>query len=92
MKILIYLGFKKQIYFLKAFPEKLKFIESNRYQGTPFYVKNNSLAGNVEITNEVIFADFKWEDINLRLLAFFPYWNIVDIFFRTNTKWIKNGI
>jgi C-terminal processing protease CtpA/Prc len=77
--------------FSEKLSSKLKFIESNRYQGTPFYVKNNSLAGNVEITNEVKYPDFKWEDKNLRLLAFFRYWNIVEYFFpykyQMDKKW-----
>jgi hypothetical protein len=75
----------------KKLSNKLKFIEKNRFQGTPFYVRNNSLAGNVEITNEVKYPDFKWEDKNLRLLAFFRYWNIVEYFFpykyQMDKKW-----
>jgi C-terminal processing protease CtpA/Prc len=75
----------------KDISKQLNFIQNNRYQGTPFYIKSNELAGNIEIANEVEYPDFKWDDKKLRLLALFRYWNYIEYFFpykyQMDQKW-----
>jgi C-terminal processing protease CtpA/Prc len=63
--------------FSKSLVKKLKFIEGNRFQGKQFYVDYESDL----LKNEIKYPDFKWTDRNLRLLAFFRYWNLVEYFF-----------
>ncbi|MDY0986625.1 S41 family peptidase [Flavobacterium sp. CFBP9031] len=58
---------------------KLKFIEKNRYQGKPFYVGQTE-AGNVFLMNEDI-SGFNWQKQDLRLLALFRYWNVIEYFY-----------
>lgn len=70
---------------------KLKFIEENRFQGKHHYVNKASRVGNIEITNEIEYPNFDWNNKNLRLLAIFRYWNIVEYFFpykyQMDQKW-----
>lgn len=63
----------------KELSQKLRFIEINRYQGVPFYIGQTE-AGNVFLMNEN-FSDFKWEKTDLRLLALFRYWNVIEYFY-----------
>ena len=65
--------------FSKDLSQKLKFIEVNRYQGVPYYVGNTE-AGNIFLMNENS-IDFQWNNTNLRLLALFRYWNIIEYFY-----------
>ncbi|WP_291141632.1 S41 family peptidase [Flavobacterium sp. UBA7680] len=65
--------------FSKDLSQKLKFIEVNRYQGVPYYVGNTE-AGNIFLMNENS-IDFQWNNKNLRLLALFRYWNIIEYFY-----------
>ena len=80
--------------FTAELSERLRYIEQNRHQGKKYYVsanKNITKANNVKVTNEIIYRDFSWNDENLRLLALFRYWNIVEYFFpykyQTDTDW-----
>jgi C-terminal processing protease CtpA/Prc len=79
-------------FFSKTLSKKLKFIETNRYQGKPYYVQydlDNMIL--LEFNNEVKYSDFKWTDKNFRLLALFRYWNYVEYFFpykyQMDQKW-----
>jgi C-terminal processing protease CtpA/Prc len=65
--------------FSKELSEKLKYIEDNRYQGTQFYI-GQATAGNVFLMNEEI-IEFNWKNKDLRLLALFRYWNIIEYFY-----------
>ncbi|KIO53919.1 S41 family peptidase [Flavobacterium hibernum] len=69
--------------FSKTLSKKLKFIEENRIQGKQYYVNYEFGSGDVplQFKNEVKYADFKWTDKNLRLLALFRYWNYIEYFF-----------
>lgn len=58
---------------------KLKHIETNRYQGTPFYV-GQTLAGNIFLMNEN-FSNFTWKKKDLRIAALFRYWNVIEYFY-----------
>tara|TARA_R110002153_G_C13281717_1_gene494125 strand:- start:25 stop:1665 length:1641 start_codon:yes stop_codon:yes gene_type:complete len=78
----------KQIFTIEL-SEKLKFIETNRHQGKKHYVSKRT--GNVDITNEIDYKNFDWENEHFRLLTLFRYWNIVEYFFpykyQTDTNW-----
>ncbi len=65
--------------FSKNLSQKLKFIEVNRFQGVPYYVGSTE-AGNIFLMNEN-FADFQWNKKDLRLLALFRYWNVIEYFY-----------
>ncbi|MCO7319632.1 hypothetical protein OKE80_09880 [Riemerella anatipestifer] len=74
-------------FFTYELSEKLKFIENNRHQGESYYVKyENKKNGNLNFTNELIYSGLDWNNQNLRLLTLFRYWNIIEYFFRINTK------
>lgn len=75
--------FSKNELISKSLSKKLKFIEENRIQGKQFYVNFELNTGNVplQFNNEIKYADFKWTDKNLRLLAIFRYWNYIEYFF-----------
>lgn len=78
--------------FIKELSDKLGFIESNRHQGKKHYVTVESKRiGNIEVTNEIEYKDFDWQNENLRLLTLFRYWNIIEYFFpykyQTETNW-----
>ncbi|WP_300567929.1 S41 family peptidase [Flavobacterium sp.] len=70
---------------------QLKNIEENRFQGNHHYVSTFRGIGNIEVKNEKEYKDFNWTDKNLRLLALFKYWNIIEYFFpykyQTDQKW-----
>jgi C-terminal processing protease CtpA/Prc len=69
--------------FSKSLSNKLKFIEKNRIQEKQYYVayEFGSNGPPLQFKNEVKYADFKWTDKNLRLLALFRYWNYIEYFF-----------
>jgi C-terminal processing protease CtpA/Prc len=69
--------------FSKSLSKKLKFIEENRIQGKQYYVDYSFGGGSapLQFKNEVKYADFKWTDKNMRLLALFRYWNYIEYFF-----------
>lgn len=78
--------------FSKNLSNKLKFIETNRYQGKQFYVQYDLKSRSIlEFYNEVKYSDFKWTDRNFRLLVLFRYWNYVEYFFpykyQMDQKW-----
>lgn len=64
--------------FSKNLSKKLRFIESNRIQNKQYYF---TITPYVSVTNEIKYPGFKWTDKNLRLLAFFRFWNYVEYFF-----------
>lgn len=61
--------------------QALEFIRDNRYIGKHEYIEQNKKAGNIIFTNEPVYNQFSWEDENLRVLAIFKYWNMVEYFF-----------
>ena len=74
--------------------DKLRFIETNRFQGKQYYVtvaKEERKAQNIIIQNEPEHQNFSWKEKNLRLLALFGYWNTVEYFFpykyQMDTPW-----
>ena len=60
--------------------EKLKEIYQNRHQGTHYYIKKAYSDGNPEFLNEQAYST-SFPDKNLRLLALYRYWNIIQYFF-----------
>ncbi|REH01144.1 S41 family peptidase [Flavobacterium aquicola] len=74
--------------FSKTLSKKLKFIEKNRFQGKQYYYTSNPY---IKVTNEIKYADFKWTNKNLRLLALYRYWNQIEYFFpykyKMDEKW-----
>jgi C-terminal processing protease CtpA/Prc len=73
-----------------ALKEKIKEIYKNRLQGTHYYVKKAYYDGNPEFLNEQAYST-SFPDKNLRLLALYRYWNIIQYFFPykylTDKKW-----
>lgn len=70
--------------------EKIKEIYQNRHQGTHYYIKKAYYDGNPEFLNEQPYST-SFPDKNLRLLALYRYWNIIQYFFPykylTDKKW-----
>ena len=60
--------------------EKIKEIYENRHQGTHYYIKKAFFDGNPEFLNEQAYST-AFSDKNLRLLALYRYWNIIQYFF-----------
>jgi len=78
--------------FTEELSDQLKHIELNRHQGKKHFVSvGRKRIGNVEITNEITYEGFNWENENLRLLTLFRYWNIIAYFFpykyQTDSNW-----
>ncbi|WP_194086713.1 S41 family peptidase [Maribellus luteus] len=73
-----------------ALKEKIKKIYQNRHQGTHCYIKKAYHDGNPEFLNEEPYST-SFPDKNLRLLALYRYWNIIQYFFPykylTDKKW-----
>ncbi len=73
-----------------ALKEKIKEIYLNRHQGTHYYIKKAYYDGNPVFLNEQSYST-SFPDKNLRLLALYRYWNIVQYFFPykylTDKKW-----
>lgn len=72
--------------------EKLDYIEENRHQGKKHYVDYYSRSLKIaDFINEIPYKGFNWEDVNLRLLSLFRYWNMVEYFFpakyQTDMTW-----
>ena len=63
-----------------ALKEKIKEIYENRHQGTHYYIKKAFHDGNPEFLNEQPYSS-SFPDKNLRLLALYRYWNIIQYFF-----------
>ncbi len=63
-----------------ALKEKIKEIYQNRHQGTHYYIKKAYNDGNPEFINEHSYPT-SFPDKNLRLLALYRYWNIIQYFF-----------
>ena len=64
-----------------ALKEKIKEIYQNRYQGTAhYYIKKARSKGKFEFLNEQTYST-AFPDKNLRLLALYRYWNIIQYFF-----------
>jgi len=76
--------------FTQELSDKLKYIEKNRHQGNQYYISRNK-GGTLSIINELKHSNFNWEDENIRLLALFRYWNIIEYFFpykyQTDLNW-----
>lgn len=76
--------------FTKELRDKIKFIETNRFQGTNYYVKE-SIVENIDVTNEIEYKNFEFPDEENRLLSIFKFWNIVEYFYPykylTTQKW-----
>ena len=76
--------------FTTELSQKLRYIESNRFQGKNFYVTTTS-RDNIQITNEPEYKNFEFPGRNLRLVSLFRYWNIVEYFFpykyQTDQNW-----
>ncbi|MDR1592778.1 MAG: hypothetical protein LBS16_07890 [Prevotellaceae bacterium] len=72
--------------------EKIKEIYQNRHQGTHYYIKKAYYDGNPEFLNEQPYS-ISFPDKNLRLLALYRYWNIIQYFFPykylTDKNWIE---
>ncbi len=70
--------------------EKIKEIYQNRHQGNHYYIKKAYYDGNPEFLNEQAYST-SFPDKNLRLLALYRYWNIIQYFFPykylTDKKW-----
>lgn len=60
--------------------EKIKEIYQNRHQGTHYYIKKAYYDGNPEFINEQPYSN-SFPDKNLRLLALYRYWNIIQYFY-----------
>jgi C-terminal processing protease CtpA/Prc len=60
--------------------EKIKEIYENRHQGTHYYIKKAYYDGNPEFINEKPYST-SFPDKNLRLLALYRYWNIIQYFY-----------
>jgi C-terminal processing protease CtpA/Prc len=73
--------------FSKKLSEKLKFIENNRFHGTPFFMTVKDF---LQFKNEVKYPNFKWTDKKLRLLTLFRYWNYIEYFFPYKYKMDQN--
>ncbi len=73
-----------------ALKEKIKEIYQNRHQGNHYYIKKAYYDGNPEFLNEQAYST-SFPDKNLRLLALYRYWNIIQYFFPykylTDKKW-----
>jgi C-terminal processing protease CtpA/Prc len=72
---------QKDKLFSKNLSKKLKFITENRFQGANHYVNRDGKDVRLQFVNEPEYAEFKWADKNLRLLALFRYWNYTEYFF-----------
>ena len=66
--------------FTKELSSRLKYIEDNRFQGKPYYLKSYN-AIKARIVNEPEYDNFEYPDGKYRLLALAKYWNIVEYFF-----------
>ncbi|MDR1182553.1 MAG: peptidase S41 [Bacteroidales bacterium] len=60
--------------------EKIKEIYQNRHQGTHYYIRMSSGAGNPVFLNEQPYP-ISFPDKNIRLLALYRYWNIIQYFY-----------
>ncbi|MDL2141161.1 S41 family peptidase [Flavobacterium tructae] len=72
---------QKDKLFSKSLSQKLKFITENRFQGVNHFVNQEGKNVRLQFVNEPVYADFKWTDKNLRLLALFRFWNYTEYFF-----------
>jgi len=78
--------------FTNELSERLTYIEQNRHQGKKYYAAYyKGKPKSIYIDNEIDYKDFDWQDENLRLLALFRYWNIIEYFFpakyQTDMNW-----
>jgi C-terminal processing protease CtpA/Prc len=66
--------------FTAELSSRLKYIEENRFQGKPYYLKSYD-AIKARIVNEPEYNNFEYPDDKYRLLALAKYWNVVEYFF-----------
>lgn len=66
--------------FTDELTKKLKYIESNRFQGNNYYVTATN-QGNIEVKNEPKYENFEFPTVNYRLLSLFKYWNVIEYFY-----------
>ena len=73
--------------------EKLKAIETNRFQGKSQYFSINKKAGNINLEKDISTLDFDWQNESHRLLTLVKYWNTIEYFFpykyQTDLNWNK---
>lgn len=71
--------------------EKLKAIETNRFQGKSQYFSINKKAGNIILEKDISTLDFDWQNESHRLLTLVKYWNTIEYFFpykyQTDLNW-----
>ncbi|GAA3744562.1 hypothetical protein GCM10022422_30810 [Flavobacterium ginsengisoli] len=86
--------FDDRTIFTKELSQMLKFVQKYKFQGENYYVtfqKKDPNAVPLQFINEVKYSKFDWTDKNMRLLAFFRYWNYVEYFFpykyQTDQDW-----
>lgn len=60
---------------------QIKYIYTNRNQGVNYYVKLDPKVGNPDFTNENAYATISFPDKDLRLIALYRYWNMIEYFF-----------
>ena len=60
--------------------EKIKEIYRNRHQGEHYYIRLVQGVGNPEFSNEKLYSS-PYLDTNIRLLALYRYWNMIQYFF-----------
>ena len=61
--------------------EKIREIYQNRHQGEHYYIKKHRDAGNPVFLNEDSYSYLNRIEAELRLLALYRYWNMVQYFF-----------
>lgn len=59
---------------------KLKYIENNRNQSENYYISIET-DGNIKVTNETLYEEFKYPNEAYRLLGLFRYWNVIEYFY-----------
>ncbi|SIT02286.1 S41 family peptidase [Belliella pelovolcani] len=83
--------FDDEALFTKSLSEKLRFIEQNRYQGKPYYVKTEGRNATLVISNEKSYAEFDWTNKSMRLLSLMRYWNTIAYYYphkyQLDTNW-----
>ncbi|TDS16725.1 C-terminal processing protease CtpA/Prc [Maribacter caenipelagi] len=71
--------------------EKLKAIETNRFQGKSQYFSINKKGGNINLEKDISTLDFDWQNESHRLLTLVKYWNTIEYFFpykyQTDLNW-----
>lgn len=64
----------------KNLRDKLRFIQTNRHQGSHYYIRMIRGVDNPEFKNENTYSDMPFPDAGFRLLAVYKYWNMIHYF------------